>query len=342
MCELYFANSKEAVHSFKILQPLHSNAIQVISTVYPRDRTAIAKAKQMIIDHPTLAEAISRAELDPKFLAREFLSHILFEIYLENGIKGSIEYIYENCKDETNFQLLVFSVLINRLNALAHSPYPVLLYEQSWNILLHEHAKIISLPEKDQTSEQIDSFEIEHFKYKLFETLLMPIFGKCDSKEKANIAARFLSDKQKEIRALKDECEHIAREVILLPTKDKQVQQDVLNALIRHRITEPLSILLEKPRQDILAFLRDVFLDSSVIAGLMSIFYGFDAGNLATAFTSAIIATGTRLALSYRAGNRVQAPKLLIEGMRRNRMSYLQFQEHLNSINMAQLKFQRS
>lgn len=339
MCELYFVNTKEAAYCAEILQPLIGSNILVVTPIYPRDRAAIEKAKQLIENHPSLSNALASVELDPKFLAREFLSHILFEIYLENGINGSIKYIYENSRTETEFHLLISSILINRLTSLVTLDYPILLYEHSWITLLQEHAKLSAPHSKNPANNQNenDSFEIEHFRFKLFETLLMPLYGRCDSKEKADVVAKLIEQKQHEIIFLKGECGHIAREVMLLPTKDIKIQQDVLREAIQRRITEPLISLLDKPRQETLTFLRDFVLDSSVIAGLLSMFYSSDTKNLATAFASAAISAGVRFVLSYQARQHVKAPKLLIEGMRKNRVSYLQLQAHLSNINMSQL-----
>jgi hypothetical protein len=302
MPQHYFSSAKASIEAAEVLEPLRNKVVKFVQPIYPRDRKIIEKTKLEILENPILLEKFKLADLDIQLISRELLSHILYELFLEVGFPGAIEYINDQFKSLDDFLLLVASVLINRLKALFIYPSSeLLLYEHSWSPAIHELMKIQDVHKKDITSNSstsLDSLEIEHFKFKLFETVLMPLFGRCDSYPKSTFVAQTLEDKHDEINALKQECGCIGREIILLPTSDQHIKQEVLQEQIRQRVLEPLSDISRKSKQDVLKLLTEFTLDGSVIGGLLTIFQGFNPVVLGTGAATAALSIGLRYLLS--------------------------------------------
>jgi len=189
MCSLYFDNSKAAQEALDIIEPLRGSFIQIIATIYPRDRAAIKSAKQLFMAHPSLQECFRKTDFDMRFAARELLSHVLFEIFMEGGYEGAVNYLRVNSKNPEEFFQLVEAMLINRLRMLPADT--LLLQEQTWYPLINQ-MNSLGLFDKpwDSVVHEVDSFDIEHFRYKLFETILSPIFGRCDSQQRGSRRGR--------------------------------------------------------------------------------------------------------------------------------------------------------
>ncbi len=81
---------------------------------------------------------------------------------------------------QTVFFQLVKAVLLNRIMALKFDN--ILINEQTWYPLFHEMNKLGLV--QHSVSDGTDSMNIEQFKYKLFEAILYPFYGYCDSKTK--------------------------------------------------------------------------------------------------------------------------------------------------------------
>jgi hypothetical protein len=336
MCSLYFDNSKAANEALDIIEPLRGKFIKIVATSYPRGRTAIRSAKRLLMVHPSLQECFERTAFDIRFAARELLSHVLFEVFLEDGYKGAVKYLRANSEKPEELLRLVAAVLINRLRKLPI--HTLLLYEHTWYPMIRQ-MDALGLFDKsmDSTIGETDSFDVEHFRYKLFETILLPIFGRCDSLPKSRMIAEVAEKKYQEIEEFKRVCGTIAREVVLLPTTSVEIKQTKLSDMIGEYVTEPLSAIVEQQSKQVQNLLRAFVLNSTVIAGLLAALTGTDIGILGVAAAAGAISTGVRYILRLHSQQKVEPTALLLTGMRNRRVAYEQVERHLNSVSIEQL-----
>jgi hypothetical protein len=337
MCDLYFKSGKTAKESVDILEALRPTAITTISTIYPRNREAIQDAKRLLQKNSDLLKLLEGVNLDPRFAARELLSHVLYEIFLEDGLKGVIKYLEEEAIGPNEFLMLLASVILNRTRLLARVQSEIAIYEQTWYPFLARVSDLVDVEGTSSPEGDSDNFRVEHFRYKLFEALLLPLFGRCDSRKKATKAAALLENKREETEALKSECKEIAMQVVLLPTKDEQLKQDRLNELIKQRVSAPLTELVEKPKRRIIELLQNICLDSTVIAGLLTIIQGFSPLVVGSSLAAGGISGGMRYFLSSRAQKSVTPPALLVEGLRESTVEIEDIQQYLSNIQISQL-----
>lgn len=336
MCSLYFENGIAAKEALDIIEPLRERFINIIATIYPRGRTAIRSAKQLLMEHPLLQECFERTPFDIRFAARELLSHVLFEVFIEEGYKGAVKHLRANSEKPEEFLRLVAAILINRLRKLPIRT--LLLYEHTWFPMLNQ-MNDLGLFDKpgDSAVAEADSFDVEHFRYKLFETILLPIFGRCDSQPKSRAIAEVADKKCQEIEEFKRVCGTIAREVVLLPTSDVEIKQTKLSDMVREYVTEPLSAIVEQRSKQVQNLLRDFVLDSTVIAGLLTVLQGADVRTLGVAAAAGAVSTGVRYILRPKSQQKVKPNALLATGMQEMGVACEQVERHLNSITMQQV-----
>jgi hypothetical protein len=229
MCKLYFQNSPVAVKCLEALEPLRNKFVFIASTSYARDRQAIAASEKTIKDHPVLFECFKSTDFDLRFISRELLSHLLFEIFIEDGYNGTVTYLQDKSQSPDDFVRLLAAVCLNRLRIFSGKSTRMLVYEHEWYPLSDRYYSIVESNYDDSAQ---DDFRVEHFRYKLFEALLLPIYGRCDSKKKAETVANTVTEYRNEIATLKKECWHVARDVILLPTKSPRLKEDRFSELV--------------------------------------------------------------------------------------------------------------
>lgn len=337
-CRSYFENTTNALKSLETLGPLRARHVTVVATAYPRGRTAIEKAKELLRTHPSIREKIERVDLDMAFVSREVMSHVLFEIFLEDGYKAAVQYFKDHSASADATFELVAAVLVNRLGLFCSDDSSLLVYEHSWYPAIAELATLKS----KSPSERTDADTIEHFTYKLFETVLLPLFGRVDSIAKAESVA-LLADKQaSSISALKTACNRIARDVVLLPTTDSSLRQQVLTEGINAHIADSLSELIQKPRRDLLGLLKDFSLDSTVIGGLLAITDVTMASAVGLAMAAGALSTGSKYLLSERQSKQELPAPLLIKGMQHAGIKEQEIVAQLKNIALDSVEFRAS
>ena len=334
MCNLYFENSKRAVVCLEILEPLRKQHILVATTSYPRDRTAIELVLTMLRNHPELLSAFFATDLDLPFASRELLSHVLFEIFLDEGYQGSIKYLRDHANSPDSFLRLVAAVILNRLKIFAGRETNLVVYEHSWYPVIGTFLPLIS----EGRFWQDDASRVEHFRYKPFETVLLPIFGRCDSKEKSQLVAKTARKRSQAIDGLKEECGTIAREVVLLPSNSPELQQRVFVEAIKTRIGEPLANLIRKPQRDVFNLIRDFTLDSTVIGGLIAAIQGATGSVVGLAATAGALSTGIKYLLSEGQNREERPSELLLDGMQKASLAEETVQKHLRAVSIKDLQ----
>lgn len=336
MCEMYFENTSAAKEAFDIIEPLKGRFISIITTIYPRDITAITDTQRLLIEYPLIEETFQNMPFDIRLAARELLSHVLYEVFIEEGFEGAVEYLRVNSEKPEQFLRLIAAVLLNRLRRLPFRT--LLLYEHAWLPLLNQinNLHLFDKP-RDSPVAEGESFDIEHFRYKIFETILLPIFGRCDSQKKSHAIAEVADKKCREIEDLKGVCGTIAREVVLLPTSDFEIKQRKLSDMVSEYLIEPLSAIVERRSNQVQSMLRDFILDSTVIAGLLALLQGDSVATMGTAVAAGAISTGARYILQLKSQQKVTPSDLLVMGMEKMGVTYEQVERYLNSITMQQV-----
>ena len=334
-CALYFENTKATLRCLDILAPLRVKHVAIISAAYPRGRAAIDHAKELLEKHPSLLQAISYVDLDMSFVSREVLSHVLFEIFLEEGYKGALQYFKDNSKSADAVFELVAAVLVNRLRLFSSGASPILVYDHSWYPAIAELDSIQS----GRCDEQTDSDAIEHFTYKLFESVLLPLFGKVDSPRKAKMISQIAEKQATSVSALKAACQRIARDFVLLPTTDSALRQQALTEGINVQIVEPLAAVIRKPKRDLIGLLREFSLDSTVIGGLLAIADVTTASTVGLAMAAGALSTGTKYLLNEKQAKSEQPSQVLIEGMQRAGLEEQEVVGRLRQIALSSVEF---
>lgn len=335
-CKLYFDADKEALECVKIIEPFRKNFINLVMPAYPRGREQIDECKILLKENPDIYECFKETALDLKFISRELLSHILFEIFLEEGYEGAIKYIKDNFTSFDDLLFLIAAVMVNRLSIFSKLDTPLLIYNHSWYPVFD---KLSGLLEKVQNTSLTDSFLVEHFQYKLFETILLPIFGYCDSQKKNYHIAEIAKGKVNEIDCLKRECAIIAEEVVLLPTSDSNLKQKRLSELLNKKVIEPLGDITKKPAKDINQIIKDFMFDSTVVGGLVAMIEKPDSTVLKVALAAGAISAGARYIFRDKSLENNVPSQIIVDGMKRMKVDYKEIQKEINNILIEEISF---
>lgn len=337
MCNLYFENGKVAIDCIDKIEPLRGKSITIAASSYARSRKMINESKKILNTHTELFELFKAVELDLRFAARELLSHVLFEIFLDVGLKGAIEYLQDNSRKPEDFLFLICAVLLNRLRIFDQPSIEIAVYEHSWYPLISKFSKINKSGIESEAVETSDEFTVEHFRYKLFETLLFPILGRCDSRQNSAIVAKLIEDKESAIDSFKEECKNIAVEIVLLPTEDENLRQDILKDRIKQRIVEPLSEILNKQRSEVKKITSDFFLDSTVVGGILTLLQGFNPMVISTAAAAGFISTGIRYTINSRSQKADHPSTLLAESILKSTIEFEKVQKQLEQVTLSEI-----
>ena len=262
----YWDNAPLAGECVDLLRPF-GDRVAFWAVVYARDETAIERARSLLTDHPDLMDAFAITEWSVPFLAREIMSHVLFELRLERGIDHAARYLQEHLGSFEKFVDLAAAVMTNRVSALASVPFPIILYKETWwpfvTGVQDARGAPIAGDEEGRT---------EFLTHKIFEAVLLPIFGRCDDAAK-NSQIATLIDRQEGSgsQALRKTCEEISQELIALNAPNTVTLQTELNRLIDTRIADPLASFLNQPTRTARAALGGMLTDTGLLtAALMA------------------------------------------------------------------------
>jgi hypothetical protein len=264
-------------------------------------------------------------------VARELFSHVLYEVFIQDGYDGAIRYLKEVAGTPSDALLLIAAVVTNRLEGFVKQSAPMLIYESTWYPFLAELSKVTNggTPNEEATDENI----VEHFRFKLFEAILLPVFGRCDSVAKSQWVADLAQRKKAEIEALKQACGAIAVDVALMPTENRNLRQEQLATQISERVIEPLMAVLDRPRQESLELIRDALIDSGLFSALLSAPLGASINTIGMAALAGTMSAIARQMVRS-ADRKVEPSALLAQGMIDRGIKYQPIFERLRSISL--------
>lgn len=324
----YFECAKEAIECSKILEPLGKRIFKC-GFIYARDTRAVEEAEQKVVDNKELLNAFLISAADFNLLSREVLSHILYEVYLEVGMEGLETYILEKYSDIASFELFVAAVITNRMKIYSSDKIKVLVNDSSWYPYIEKYFENVGNGEID---------EVEMLTYRLFENIINPLYGRCDTFEKSIKIEKIMEKESDAIQELKHKCSRIIQNCILYTNDKYDFRDNKLRELIFQEIIEPLSELLHKNKNDIKKIVTDFFLDSTVVGGILSMTQGADVGTLGVATAAGFMSAGLKYVISEKRNNIVEPTKILIEGIKKNHVKYLDYERMLTNISLGQLQ----
>ncbi len=332
MPDKYFECSKQAVECSKILEPLEHRILK-ISATYARDTNAISECRKKLSDNPRLLEIFSRSADDLNFLTRELFSHIFLEVYFEGGFDFVKEYLETNFSNqETIFELLA-AVITNRMNnVFCGENVNYLVYNHSWYPFLIEY---FGGQQKERETKNIDSIDPDI--HRLFTEIISPIFGKCDSRTKTEYIARTVEKQGDAILGLKNICKEIIETSIFYKNDEVDLRDEKLKSLVVEKVIEPLSYMLSKPKKDVKKVIMDFIFDSTVIGGILNTAQGFSLDTIGLSAVAGAISVGLKYIVDEGKNKRSEPTKLLVEGLKKNRVEYLQYEKALKEIGFCQV-----
>lgn len=328
----YFECSKQAVECSKILEPLEHKVLK-ISAVYARDTNTISKCRKELCDNPRLLECFSKSADDLNFLTRELFSHIFLEVYFEGGFDLIKEYLEINFSNqETIFELLA-AVIINRMNNIfCGENMNYIIYNHNWYPFLIEY---FSKQQKEGETKNIDSIDPDI--HRLFTEIISPIFGKCDSRKKAEYIARTVEKQSDAILGLKNICKEIIETSMFYKNDEVDLREEKLKSLVVEKVIEPLSYMVSKPKNDVKKIITDFVLDSTVIGGILSTVQGFSPDTVGLSAAAGAISVGLNYIINGGKNTKSEPTKLLVEGLKKNKVEYLQYEKALTEIGFYQV-----
>jgi hypothetical protein len=337
MCNIYFESAMESKECADILQPLRKDHIVIAESVYNRDLKAIRSMKALISKHPQLYELFKKIPVDMKFASRELMSHALYAVVLERGTSGAAQYLRKQSVSIDTLSKLIAAVILNRIRNITLFPGNLLIFEHEWYPIVLELSKYTNKGTPNHViHNDEDSGRIEFVKFRLFEQLLNPVYGRCDTLSKSERIAKTISTKADEIKVLKQECQKIATEIVLTPTKDIWLKQQKLSELVEKEIVNPLSEVMERPSREIKNMLADFVLDSTVIAGVLGVAEGASAETLGIAIGAGVISS-TLKNLTLGTWRREVPSQFIVTGMKMLKIKWEVVQKQLSEISIKEI-----
>lgn len=332
MCNKYFDNTVDAFECTQIIKPFLNDKIKIIQPIYARDIEAIKKSLLMLKENDELYKSIIGSDLSFSFYSREVLSHVLFEVYIELGFDGTIKYILEYCTSQ-NITHLIAAVIVNRLKI--YNSNNNLAYDQSYYDIYKIYYSIIN---SDKDINEIDeNSTIEFMTYRLFQEILLPIYGRCDSLAKSEKVFKLLMNKSKEIEFTKEICRTITLDLFLHKDESLNMQQTVLQNSINKYLIQPLQELTEQNKKYISKLLIDFIKDSTVICGLLNLTYDRDLKNLGIAITAGAVSSTISNLIHKNIFKVAKPEKFLLEQLKKNKIKNDYYLQELNELNIKNI-----
>ena len=334
MCENYFENAKNAAEAAKLLEPLRGSYVRIAQPVYLRNRAAIAEAEKLILGRPNLIDDFNRVDADFQFISREVLSSLLYEPFMEDGFNGVIAYISEKATTPEQFVGFIAAVCLNRFQMFKGQEAKLVIHEHSWYPFLINGLAAL---EGSTVHEDEDAGRVEHFRFKIFEAIINPLFGRCDTVAKSEKAAAAMKANPEEISALKGECFEIAREVVLMNTSDESLKQTVLSEKLESKVIEPLRSLTKEPADKLRGIITEFVTTSGVLGAGLGVFYGVDPQTLMTAVSAGALSALVRHLIKH-SGRKVRPTEVLVRKVREQGAETQQYIDYLKGISVTQLE----
>lgn len=327
MQEKYFECSKQAVVCSKILEPLEKR-IAKVATVYPRDINAISKCRKELRSTSGLIECFSKSADDLNFLTREVFSHVFLEVHLEGGFRLVKEYLEDNFKDQEATIELLAAVITNRVKRVfCNEDINFLIYNHSWYPFLMD---LLNEEENFNDKKSID--DIDPAIHRLFTEIVSPIFGKCDSREKTEYIARIVEKQGDAVTALKNICKEIIQTSMFYENEKVDLRDEKLKSLLEEKVIEPLGYMISKPKNDVKKIFSDFVLDSTVIGGALGVIESFSPATIGVSAAAGSISVGLKYLLNEKKNKKCEPSSLLMEGLKKNKIEYLQYENALKEI----------
>lgn len=333
MHDKYFECSKQAVECSKILEPFGKRILKM-NTIYARDINAISKCRKELRANPSLLECFSSSADDLNFLTRELFSHVFLEVYLEGGFSLIKEYLETNFSSQEILFELLAAVVTNRIhNIFCVKNMNYTIFNYSWYPFLIKYFHEQREREEGESTDSIDPVI-----HRLFTEIISPIFGRCDSRKKAEYIAQTIEKQHDAILELKNVCKEIVETSMFYKNDTLDLRDEKLKPLVTEKVIEPLSYMVSKPKNDVKKVVTDFILDSTVISGILSTTQGFSPDTIGLSAAAGAISVGLKYIINEGKNKKDKPTKLLIDGLKKNQVEYLQYENTLREIGFCQVE----
>lgn len=190
--------------TFEILNPLKREHFINTWTVYPADKFALERSKEMIESSGISLDDLKQM-INPINAPGELIRHIMLEAFLE--CNENVDNLFDYCEtlfDENSIEKLLVLGYILRLHFLKSLPistsiaitnYPI------WNKLLNDN--VVNLNDEEfQGKENIDRDVIS---WEIFKNIISPRLDPMD-KEKVEYIVKLFKNRKEQIKKLKLKC----------------------------------------------------------------------------------------------------------------------------------------
>ncbi len=259
---------------------------------------------------------------------------MFLDVYLQGGFEFVTGYLEEHFRNQEEMLALFAAVVLNRMHSVFTSKdMHCLVYDVSWYPFI---AECLDDSTEDGVSE--DGLEVDISAHRLFTEIVTPLFGRCDSHQKAEHIGD-LADKQKDaIIALKKVCQEIVETSMFYRNKEMDMRDKMFKKMMAEKMIEPLSCLMLKSRNDVKKVLADFALDSTVIAGILGATQGMEASTVGLSLAAGFISAGLSYILREENQKKNLPGKFLLDELKRNRLSYLAYESNLQRIRFDQIR----
>lgn len=285
----YFRAANEARRALQVLEPLRGRHVTVVALSYARTADVIAKASAALMQEPALLGELKQIPSAIPLVARETLSHVFLEVFLERGYSGVAAHLQRIATNAHDLETFLAAAVLNRLGVFARMKTPFAVYDERWRTVLSRVPPVLAERSADDEDDPAH-FRVEHFRYKLFQEILNPVLGRCDTAQKSQRVAAFAKKRRNEVSALKAECGAIAREVVLANTASDTLRQEMLSDEILRRLVPAFADAVHEPRRRAVDYVKKVVLDSGVVGGLLSLVGKAGVGELGVVVAGAALA----------------------------------------------------
>ena len=249
MCKGYFESSRLAADAVNVIRPLQPDKVLLVIALYGRDLDTVSKAEGLLDQHSDLANLLPFTDGDLPFISRELMSHLFADPDWRTDYRKPIQYLTDEAGSPEHFVRLIAAVMVNRLRLFVGHEPGLLMSDHNWYPFVIRGCEALRDHVAPEVDEVADSDAVELMSYKLFETILTPLFGRVDTAVRAESVAHVASTLGAEVAAFKSACRRISTGVVTSGTCDSALRTSFCASRFSVRWKSLLHLSCRSPRR---------------------------------------------------------------------------------------------